>query len=128
MAPHQRACALVERELEAHQQRVLDLIHVHRVDQGRAHDLMALRVATQDGLVRHVHVAEHVAVSVVQILEMIGVEHEAAHRQVIAPSFLEDVMDDFEEMMAVVDQGGTLQATPIQFALGADGVWRIESL
>lgn len=34
----------------------------------------------------------------------------------------------YAEMMAVIDQGGTIQATPVQFALGADGVWRIESL
>jgi hypothetical protein len=34
----------------------------------------------------------------------------------------------FAELMAVVDQGTTIRATPVHFARGSDGVWRIESL
>jgi hypothetical protein len=34
----------------------------------------------------------------------------------------------YAEMMALIDQAGVIQATPVQFVLGSDGVWRIESM
>lgn len=34
----------------------------------------------------------------------------------------------FAELVAVIDQGGTIQGSSIQFTIGSDGVWRIESL
>jgi hypothetical protein len=34
----------------------------------------------------------------------------------------------YAELIAVLDQAGAIQARPVQFVLGSDGVWRIESL
>jgi hypothetical protein len=38
------------------------------------------------------------------------------------------VAPTYAELMAVIDEAGSIQATPVQFALGPDGVWRIESM